>query len=107
MTPSQKPQDGGAVMTRYEPHCDCLGGHVSMRPDPNGRWCRAAEGWQDISTAPKGVLMLTRRANGRIDVAKLYDNPFGKKNTVIDEWSGRWWTAIHWAPIPTTEADHA
>lgn len=28
-------------MTRYEPHCDCLGGHVSMVPDPNGRWCRA------------------------------------------------------------------
>ncbi|WP_423212280.1 hypothetical protein [Paracoccus yeei] len=28
-------------MTRYEPHCDCLGGHVSMLPDPNGRWCRA------------------------------------------------------------------
>lgn len=28
-------------MTRYEPHCDCLGGHFSMRPDPNGRWCRA------------------------------------------------------------------
>lgn len=26
---------------RYEPHCDCLGGHVSMVPDPNGRWCRA------------------------------------------------------------------
>ena len=41
MTPSQKPQDGGAVMTRYEPHCDCLGGHVSMLPDPNGLWCRA------------------------------------------------------------------
>ena len=40
MTPSQKPQDGGAAV-RYEPHCDCLGGHVSMRPDPNGRWCRA------------------------------------------------------------------
>lgn len=30
-------------MTRYEPHCDCLGGHVSMVPDPNGRWCRADE----------------------------------------------------------------
>ena len=28
-------------MTRYEPHCDCLGGHCSMVPDPNGRWCRA------------------------------------------------------------------
>ena len=28
-------------MTRYEPHCDCLGGHVSMVPDPNGLWCRA------------------------------------------------------------------
>lgn len=39
MTPSQKPQDGGAAV-RYEPHCDCLGGHVSMVPDPNGRWCR-------------------------------------------------------------------
>ena len=44
MTPSQKPQDGGAAV-RYEPHCDCLGGHVSMCPDPNGRWCRANEGW--------------------------------------------------------------
>ncbi|ATQ57244.1 hypothetical protein [Paracoccus yeei] len=28
-------------MTRYEPYCDCLGGHVDMRPDPNGRWFRA------------------------------------------------------------------
>lgn len=35
-------------MTRYEPHCDCLGGHVSMVPDPNGRWCRADEGGDDL-----------------------------------------------------------
>ncbi|WP_314188815.1 hypothetical protein [Paracoccus yeei] len=38
-------------MTRYEPHCDCLGGHVSMVPDPNGRWCRAdatPRAWLDV-----------------------------------------------------------
>lgn len=28
---------------RFEPYCDCLGGHVQMIPDPNGRWRRDAE----------------------------------------------------------------
>lgn len=26
---------------RYEPHCDCLGGHVTMIEDKDGEWCRA------------------------------------------------------------------
>ena len=55
MTPSQKPQDGGAVMTRYEPHCDCLGGHVSMVPDPNGRWCRADDP-RAVADDPSGIV---------------------------------------------------
>lgn len=42
-------------MTRYEPHCDCLGGHVSMVPDPNGRWCRADEGGA-VADDPSGIV---------------------------------------------------
>ena len=54
MTPSQKPQDGGAAV-RYEPHCDCLGGHVSMVPDPNGRWCRA-DAPRAVADDPRGIV---------------------------------------------------
>lgn len=39
-------------MTRYEPYCDCLGGHAQMIPDPNGRWCRAGGG----TTAERDLL---------------------------------------------------
>lgn len=53
MTPSQKPQDGGAAV-RYEPHCDCLGGHVSMRPDPNGRWCPTNP--RAVADDPSGIV---------------------------------------------------
>ena len=115
-------------MNRYEPHCVCLGGHVSMRPDPNGRWCRAAtysemelvrdEGWQDISTAPR---------NGRRVL--VWGPDF---QTVTEAWfceeTGLWprdsshsdegepcnvGLPSHWRPLPeppthiTTEADHA
>ena len=54
MTPSQKPQDGGAAV-RYEPHCDCLGGHVSMIPDPNGQWCRADDP-HPVADDPSGIV---------------------------------------------------
>ena len=55
MTSSQKPQDGGPAMTRYEPHCDCLGGHVDMIPDPNGRWCRADDP-RAVADDPSGIV---------------------------------------------------
>lgn len=42
-------------MTRYEPHCDCLGGHCSMVPDPNGRWCRAADP-RAVADDPSGIV---------------------------------------------------
>ena len=42
-------------MTRYEPHCDCLGGHVSMVPDPNGRWCRADDPYA-VADDPSGIV---------------------------------------------------
>lgn len=42
-------------MTRYEPHCDCLGGHVSMVPDPNGRWCRADDP-RAVADDPSGIV---------------------------------------------------
>lgn len=68
MTPSQKPQDGGPAMTRYEPHCDCLGGHVSMVPDPNGRWCRADDP-RAVADDPSGIVQQVPegrlRAEGR------------------------------------------
>lgn len=54
MTRSQNPQDGGPAMTRYEPHCDCLGGHVDMIPDPNGRWCRADDPSGIVQQMPEG-----------------------------------------------------
>ena len=104
---------------RYEPHCDCLGGHVSMRPDPNGRWRRADEGWKDISTAPRdGTAILT------------YSNDCTETESQMVMWwsdakaerCGFGWEAYgvdhmldqnHWRPIPapptaiTTEANHA
>lgn len=42
-------------MTRYEPHCDCLGGHVTMVPDPNGRWCRADDP-HPVADDPSGIV---------------------------------------------------
>ena len=42
-------------MTRYEPHCDCLGGHVSMIPDPNGRWCRGDDP-RAVADDPSGIV---------------------------------------------------
>ena len=42
-------------MTRYEPHCDCLGGHVTMLPDPNGRWCRATDP-RAVADDPSGIV---------------------------------------------------
>jgi len=57
--------------------------------------------WQPIETAPKdGTVILTLRKNGRIAPAVWYDNPFGDKNTVIDNSSGKWWTVTHWMPLP-------
>lgn len=40
---------------RYEPHCDCLGGHLDMRPDPNGQWCRA-EDPHPVADDPSGIV---------------------------------------------------
>mgnify|MGYP001762677240 FL=1 len=89
-------------MTRYEPHCDCLGGHVSMASDPNGRWCRADEGWKDISTAPYGAsgrpstyFIGARRDGDRINVATCYRNEHGAY-----EWWGGGMTPTHWMPLP-------
>ena len=42
-------------MIRYEPYCDCLGGHVSMVPDPNGRWCRADDP-SAVADDPSGIV---------------------------------------------------
>ncbi|ARC35495.1 hypothetical protein A6J80_03070 [Paracoccus yeei] len=99
-------------MTRYEPHCDCLGGHVSMLPDPNGRWCRAEEGWQDISKKkpPMDEPFLARNPGSAAFIAEWsqVDQEFLHFDPV-EGWCPQPFT--HWRPIPPldipTEADHA
>jgi hypothetical protein len=57
--------------------------------------------WQPIETAPRdGTEILTVRSNGYIQNAKWYDNPFGRKDTVIDDADGKWWPVTHWMPLP-------
>jgi len=57
--------------------------------------------WQPIETAPKDeTVILTLCKNGRIAPAVWYDNPFGDIHTVIDNFSGKWWTVTHWMPLP-------
>lgn len=112
-------------MTRYEPHCDCLGGHVSMIPDPNGRWCRADEGWQDISTAPRYERVVLWRPTcnftwAQIVTGKYNDDRYAKNPTpywghdferIEGKRSVRLHQPTHWRPLPApptiTEADHA
>lgn len=61
--------------------------------------------WQPIETAPKdGTEILTIRSNGYIRNAKWYDNPFGRKDTVIDDADGKWWSVTHWMPLPSPPA---
>ena len=101
-------------MTRYEPHCDCLGGHVSMVPDPNGRWCRADEVWQDISTAPHEELLVLGWYEDDVWKQEIALASAGKR--FANGYSNRWWhgRATHWMPLSAppanpipTEADHA
>jgi len=57
--------------------------------------------WQPIETAPKdGTEILTIRSNGFIGKGVWYDNPFGRKDTVIENASGKWWSVTHWMPLP-------
>jgi len=57
--------------------------------------------WQPIYTAPKdGTEVLTLRSSGYVAQGRWYNNPFGNLDTVIDNRSGRWWTATHWMPMP-------
>ena len=113
MTPSQKPQDGGAAV-RYEPHCDCLGGHVSMVPDPNGRWCRADEGWQDISTARKDGTAILLWASGLdwkyepIPSIGWWSPHLGWVGHSLIAGAPTHWRLLPEPPTPNaTEADHA
>ena len=109
-------------MTRYEPYCDCLGGHVSMLPDPNGQWCRADEGWQDISTAPKDRPILVWKPTlfgGHVGIAKFDTDehansprPYWRsREAYIGKTEDRSNPPTHWMPLPAkpspTEADHA
>ena len=86
---------------------------------PSGRWWHETElkigvkyiradlvpQWQPIETAPKdGTEILTIRSNGYIRNAKWYDNPFGRKDTVIDDADGKWWSVTHWMPLPSPPA---
>lgn len=59
-------------MTRYEPHCDCNGGHCTMIPDPNGQWCRAevkplewTRGWMAAEAqSALGIYRITYERDG-------------------------------------------
>jgi hypothetical protein len=60
-----------------------------------------AAAWLPIETAPRDdTEILTIRSNGYVRNAKWYDNPFGRKDTVIDDADGKWWTVTHWMPLP-------
>ena len=75
-------------MNRYEPHCDCLGGHVSMIPDPNGRWCRADEGIAEMRISIKRVpLDPSLAAEIAADVTQFLDGA-AQMHPVADDPSG-------------------
>ncbi len=57
--------------------------------------------WRPIETIPKdGTEVIAIRSNGWITKAVWYDNPFGRKDTVIENASGKWWSVTHWMPLP-------
>ncbi|WP_423212277.1 Lar family restriction alleviation protein [Paracoccus yeei] len=41
-------RQAAAAGQRYEPHCDCNGGHVQMMSDPSGRWLLADDSASSI-----------------------------------------------------------
>ena len=64
--------------------------------------------WRPIETAPRdGTEILTIRENGFIGKAVWYDNPFGRKDTVIENASGKWWSVTHWKPLDAPPAPEA
>ena len=86
---------------------------ITWKDDENGKFvgmCKYIHAdlvpqWQPIETSPKdGTEILTIRSNGYIRNAKWYDNPFGRKDTVIDDADGKWWSVTHWMPLPSPPA---
>ena len=41
-------RQAAAAGQRYEPHCDCINGHVQMISDPSGRWLLADDSASSI-----------------------------------------------------------
>jgi len=57
--------------------------------------------WNPIETIPKdGTEVLAMRSHGWITKGQYYDNPFGRKDTVIENTSGNWWSASFWMHVP-------
>lgn len=55
--------------------------------------------WMPIETAPKdGTKFYAIDKYGNLSLVQWYDNPFGKQNTVINNWTGKWWTVDYWMP---------
>ncbi|MBY0137492.1 DUF551 domain-containing protein [Paracoccus yeei] len=96
-----------------------------MVPDPNGRWCRADEGWQDISTAPRGECVMlwrptcnltwTQIVTGKYNDDRYAKNPAPYWGHDLERIEGKRSTRVHqpthWRPLPAPpnpkEADHA
>ena len=99
-------KQGGAETERYEPYCGCLNGHVTMIPDPNGRWGRADEGWQDISTARKDgtrVLAYYSADGGVYDIYWDAENGWVSHDYEITNFHQPDFT--HWMPRPPDPTD--
>lgn len=67
-----------------------------------GETIRAPETFE-IDSAPSGVEFLAEDRNGDWVKVERYDNPFGFKNTVINNRTGKWWSPERWMPTPTSQ----
>ena len=86
---------------RFEPYCDCLGGHVQMIPDPNGRWRRDAEPRAEVERPTSDAPVPTpgdcwAYYNGTpyrvLHIANLPDNPWYPQTVVYQGSNGRIWS---------------
>lgn len=56
--------------------------------------------WMPIESAPRdGTTFYAPNRQGDLMLVRWYDNPFGHRDTVIHDASGRWWTVSHWLPL--------
>lgn len=57
--------------------------------------------WMPIATAPKDEtpFLVWRKSNNTVCQVQRFDS-FGRDDQVIEPYSGKFWTATHWMPLP-------